>query len=170
MHQICSAIWGIIWETAEWLYHVGEAPGEYKCVVTATDVLATSGLSPKVCQGWTWSIAQESSGRPSPKRASQQCVCFYNLFDLGLPARTKGWCLGTHGKNSHHCFPSPCPVCRGHLMSPVYLRFRRTADIVEKEPWNLHRSAAALRAWVETWFFSQALVYPEPVSVKPVSY
>ena len=40
---------------------------------------------------------------------------------------------------------------RGHFSSSIGLRFRRTAEIVEKEPWCLHRAASALRAWVETW-------------------
>lgn len=35
------------------------------------------------------------------------------------------------------------------LWCHLSLRFLRTADVVDQEPWNLDRAAAALRDWVE---------------------
>ena len=41
------------------------------------------------------------------------------------------------------------PKQPSHMWPLAHLRFLKTADVVEKEPWNLHRAAGALRHWVD---------------------
>ena len=49
-------------------------------------------------------------------------------------------------------FPGP-PVFPAKWLSSWLPRFRKTAETIEKDPWNLQRAADALREWVEALLF-----------------
>ena len=47
-------------------------------------------------------------------------------------------------------FPGP-PVFPAKWLSSWLPRFRKTAETIEKDPWNLQRAADALREWWQWW-------------------